>query len=112
MNAKKKDVLERIKRLEESITKGREYLESGKHANWQGFRPLFYGKVRSGKEVPPHKDWVKNVFLPRKERALRDAEQDSTEARTRSHRACRGRIIPKEHTVRTPPAMEVLVAPE
>jgi hypothetical protein len=74
MNAKK-TVLERIKRFEEAITKGREYLESGKHANWQGFRPLFNAKVRSGKAVPPHKDWVKNVFLPRTERALRHAEK-------------------------------------
>ena len=62
MNPKKKAVLDRIKRLEEAITKGREYLESGKHAQWRGFRPLFDAKVRDGKILPPHKDWVKNVF--------------------------------------------------
>ena len=74
MNPKKKAVLDRIKYLEEAITQGREYLESGKHAHWHGFRPLFNSKVRDGKDLPPHKDWVKNVFLPRCERALRYAE--------------------------------------
>jgi hypothetical protein len=75
MNAKTKSVIERIKRIEEAIIKGREYLESGAHANWRGFRPLFNAKVRNGKAMPPHRDWVKNVFLPRKERALRYAEK-------------------------------------
>lgn len=75
MNAKKKAVLERIKRLEEAIAKGREYLETGRHAGWRGFRPLFAAKKRDGRELPPHKDWVKNVFLPRRERALRHAEK-------------------------------------
>jgi hypothetical protein len=71
MDSKKKAILDRINRLEEAITKGREYLESGHHANWRGFRPLFAHKVKDGKVLPPHKDWVKNVFLPRRERALR-----------------------------------------
>jgi hypothetical protein len=75
MNAKKNAVLERIKDLEEAILKGREDLENGKHANWPGFRPLFSIKSSGGKELPPHKDWVKNVFLPRSERALRYAEK-------------------------------------
>lgn len=74
MNAEMKAVLERVKRIEEAITKGREYLESGTHANWRGFRPLFNAKVRNGKATPPHRDWVKNVFLPRKEKALKYAE--------------------------------------
>jgi hypothetical protein len=75
MNPKKKAVLERIKHLEDAITKGREYLESGKHAHWRGFQPLFAHKVRDGKILAPHKDWVKNVFLPRRERALKRAEK-------------------------------------
>jgi hypothetical protein len=75
MNAKKKAVLDRIKHLEGAIINGREYLESGKHANWRAFRPLFSTKVRSGKEIPPHRDWVKNVFLPRRGRALKYAEK-------------------------------------
>lgn len=75
MNAKRKAVLERIDSLEQAIARAREYLESGKHAHWSGFRPLFVPKFRDGKEVPPHKDWVKNVFLPRKQRALRYAEK-------------------------------------
>ena len=75
MNSKKKAVLDRIKHLEDEITKGREYLENGSHAQWQGFRPWFAAKVRDGKVLPPHKDWVKNVFLPRRERALIKAER-------------------------------------
>jgi hypothetical protein len=75
METKKMEVLDRIKHYEESIAKGREYLESGKHADWKGFRPLFAPKLRDGKQVPPHKDWVKNVFLPRLERAVRRAEK-------------------------------------
>jgi hypothetical protein len=72
---KRKAVLDRIESLEEDILRAKEYLESGKHANWSGFRPLFVNKFKNGKELPPHKDWVENVFLPRKEKALRRAEK-------------------------------------
>ena len=75
VNSKKKAILDRIKHLEDAIAKGREYLETGKHSHWHGFRPLFVDKVRDGKTLPPHKDWVKNVFLPRQERALKRAEK-------------------------------------
>ena len=75
MNLKKRAVLDRIKRLEEEIAKGRDYLENGAHAHWPGFRPLFAAKTRDGKLLPPHPDWVKNVFLPSRERALRRAEK-------------------------------------
>ena len=74
MNRKKKAVLERIESLEEALKKAHEYLDTGAHANWNGFRPFFAPKIRDGREVPPHRDWVKNVFVPRKERALRKAE--------------------------------------
>jgi hypothetical protein len=75
MNAKRKAVLDRIAALERAIRKAREYLERGDHANWSGFRPLFDPKRRDGAELPPHKDWVRNVFLPRKEKALGRAEK-------------------------------------
>jgi hypothetical protein len=75
MNAKKKDVLDRIESLEEAIGKAREYLESGKHADWRGFRPFFDREFKDGKELPPHKDWVRNVYLPSMETALRRAEK-------------------------------------
>lgn len=75
MNLKKKKILERIKHLEDAIVKGREYLESGKHAHWNGFRPWFVEKIRDGKVLPPHKDWIRNVFLPRNERALKRAQE-------------------------------------
>ena len=72
---KRKAVLDRIESLEEDILRAKEYLKSGKQADWSGFRPLFVSKFKNGKELPPHKDWVKNVFLPRKEKALRRAEK-------------------------------------
>ena len=71
MNLKEKDILDRNKHLEDSIAKALEYLESGKHADWHGFRPLFVNKMRNGEALPPHKDWVKNVFLRNQEKALR-----------------------------------------
>lgn len=42
MNTKKKKVLDRIKHLEDAIAKGHEYLRTGAHAEWSGFRPLFF----------------------------------------------------------------------
>ena len=72
---KKNSVLARIKNLDEAIAKGREYLQTGAHADWQGFRPLFYAKKKDGKELPPHPDWVRNWFIPRREMALRRAEK-------------------------------------
>ena len=74
MDSKRKAVLERIKHLKDDIAKGNEYLETGKHADWHGFRPLFVEKIKDGKIMPPHKDWVKNVFLPKSEKALKEAE--------------------------------------
>lgn len=75
MNPKEKAVLDRIKRLEDAISKGREYLETGAHSDWSGFRPWFVQKVRDGKVAPPHKDWVKNVFLRHYEKELARAEK-------------------------------------
>ena len=75
MNSKEKVILNRIKSLEDAIAKGREFLESGKHADWHVFRPLFVNKKRGGMVLPPHKDWVKNVFLPRHEKSLRKAHK-------------------------------------
>jgi hypothetical protein len=71
----KKDLVGRIKRIEEAIAKSNEYLASGKHAHWTGFRALFVTKLRDGEELPPHRDWVKNVYLPSLEKALNRAER-------------------------------------
>jgi hypothetical protein len=74
MNSKR-TLLERIKSLEDSIVKGREYLECGKHARWHRFQPWFVKKVKDGEVLPPHRNLVKNVFIPRYERALAGAEK-------------------------------------
>ena len=70
-NAKRKAVRERIELLERDIRTATEYLANGKHASWHGFRPWF---GRKG-DLPPHKDWVKHVFLRRREKALAQAEK-------------------------------------
>jgi hypothetical protein len=57
--AARADLIRRITKFEEAITKGNEYLASGEHAHWRGFRPLFVTKTRDGKELPPHRDWVR-----------------------------------------------------
>lgn len=75
MDPKRKAILARIKRLEEAISKAHEYLETGAHAEWSGFRPAFQAKVKDGTRVPPHRDWVRNVFLPGCERSLSRAEK-------------------------------------
>lgn len=75
MTLKKKDIIERIRSFEDAIRRANEYLESGKHANWPGFRPIASAKSRDGKSLPPHKDWVRNVYLPQMERALTRAEK-------------------------------------
>ena len=76
MNLKEQAILERIGRLEEAIAKGNQFLESGEHAHWRGFRPMFVPKLdEAGQQLPPHRDWVRNVFLPRREKALRKAER-------------------------------------
>lgn len=68
---KRAAVLERIERIEDAIAKAQEYLETGAHAHWHGFRPIFGDE----KDRPPHRDWVENVFLTRKQRALARAEK-------------------------------------
>jgi hypothetical protein len=68
-------VLARIESIEAAIRKAKEYLESGEHAHWGGFRPRFNSKVKDGVALPPHKDWVKNVYLRHMERSLVRAEK-------------------------------------
>ena len=72
--SKKKAIFERITHLEDAISKAKEYLETGNHADWHGFRALYVNKEKNGENLPPHKDWVKNVFLPNKEKALNKEE--------------------------------------
>ena len=95
MSAKRKAVLDRIEWLEDAIRRSREFLETGRHADWPPFRPLFVHKLRHGREMPPHKDWVKNVFLRRAEKALARAEKllqhlnEGEHVRTRERRSVR-----------------------
>ena len=75
LNMKKAPPVKRIQVIERTIANAKEYLATGNHAHWNGFRPLFVRKFKNGKELPPHKDWVKNVFLPRMEKELRREEK-------------------------------------
>ena len=70
MDLKKKAILERIQRHEDALTKAHEYLETGAHSDWHGFRALFAQKVKDGRVIPPHRDWIKNVFIPNCEKAI------------------------------------------
>jgi hypothetical protein len=72
---KKKAILERVASLEADIARAREYLETGAHANWHGFNPLFTWKIREGEVLPPHRDWVQNFFLPMLEKSLNNVEK-------------------------------------
>jgi len=69
-NAKKRAIRKRIEAIEAAIARAQEYLQCGKHADWSGFRPWFHGKQKDGRELPPHRDWVRNVFMPRQVKAL------------------------------------------
>ena len=75
MNSKEKVVLERMKSHEDALVRAKEYLETGANSNWSGFRAWFVPKTKDGREMPPHKDWVRNVFIPRYEKAIRRAER-------------------------------------
>lgn len=73
--AKKRDILDRIESIEQALVRAHAYLDTGADADWHGFRALFVPKLKNGKELPPHRDWVKNVFVPRMERILSQAER-------------------------------------
>ena len=53
----------RIRGHEAAIELANAYLETGEHTDFAGFRPLFVDKFKDGKPCPPHKDWVKNVYI-------------------------------------------------
>ncbi len=88
LSAKTKPIRDRIATAEEALARAREYLATGAHQHWHGFRALFAPKQRNGVELPPHPDWVRNVFIPRAEKLLVEAEsaleQLSRKARSRA----------------------------
>jgi hypothetical protein len=65
----------RIKTIEEAIRMAKEYLESGAHVHSKAFRPIFTPKYKDGKELPPHKDWVRHVYLRHMEKQLSQTEK-------------------------------------
>ncbi len=75
IDLKKRAVKERIKSLEDALAKAYEYLDNGSHAHFHGFQPWFIRKFRDEKVAPPHRDWIKNVFIPSREKAIRKAEK-------------------------------------
>lgn len=75
MNEKQRAVLIRITSIEQAIARAKEYLATGRLETWKELRPWFVRKWQDGKPMPPHPDWVKNVFLPRMERELTRSER-------------------------------------
>jgi hypothetical protein len=86
MNSDEKSILDRIKHLEDSILKAEEYLRDGSNSNYHGFQPLFRDKVKNGKVMPPHRDWVRNVFLPNCRRKVRKSLENLKRIRERCSR--------------------------
>ncbi len=93
MNSKEKAIRERIQHLEDALRRAHEYLETGEHAHWHGFRPLFVDKVKDGEVLPPHKDWVQSIFIPRREEMLRRTQKrlDSLVSKQRGRERSRKR---------------------
>lgn len=73
--AKQKVILQRIEAAEDALARAKQYLETGAHEHWHGFRALFAPKQRSGIDLPPHPAWIRNVFVPRVEKVLDEAER-------------------------------------
>jgi len=91
-SAKKKVIRERIAAAEDALARAKQYLETGANQHWHGFRALFVPKQRNGIELPPHPDWVRNVFVPRVEKVLVEAERALEQlSRKASSRAARVR---------------------
>jgi hypothetical protein len=86
---KRRWILSRIEALDAAVVRSREYLASGAHADWCWFQPLFTLKRRNGKQLPPHRDWVENHFLPQMEKGLHQAHK--TLERLDQHEASRAR---------------------
>ncbi len=72
---KKKDILERINRIEADLIKAHEFLDTGAHTDWHKFHAIFTRKMVGGEIAPSHKDWVRNVFIPSRQRALKKSER-------------------------------------
>ena len=72
---KRKSIEARIGSIEAAIKFANDYLETGEHADCQGFRALFVGKFKDGVPCPAHNDWVRNVFLRDCRRKLADARR-------------------------------------
>jgi hypothetical protein len=90
---KRRMILDRIASFEAQILRSREYLESGAHAEWTGLQPLITLKRRNGKQLPPHRDWVENFFLPMTEKRLhtwqKRLERLDSHAASRANRRAR-----------------------
>ncbi len=70
-----KAVTDRIEQIKKNLLIGYEFLATGAHGNWHGFKPLYVEKTKDGIALPPHRDWVKNVFIAELERSLVKAEK-------------------------------------
>ena len=64
-------VMSKIRWCEDQLKLAYRYLEVGEGGDFHIFRPLFSQKLDAGGSVaPPHKDWIRSFFIPRRERAL------------------------------------------
>ena len=64
--SKRPDIVESIEKHATAVEMAQQYLATGDHAHWHGFRPLFGG----ARDRAPHPDWVAHVFLRRRSGSL------------------------------------------
>jgi len=68
-------VLKSIDNINRDIRRAEEYLSGSALTTMRGLRPLSVRKRSGGKDLPPHKDWVRNVYLRGRKKALIYAEK-------------------------------------
>jgi len=83
--SKRNSISVRIRRLENAIKLAQCYLDTGANADWHGFRPLFVDKWKDGKPCPPHRDWVRNVFIRRCQRQIASARKSMKRLELENH---------------------------
>lgn len=69
--AKQNSVIDKITWCEDQLQLAYRYIDTDEGSDLRIFRPLFDKKLdANGNALPPHKDWRRNVFIKRRERAI------------------------------------------
>src|SRR5437868_6409489 len=87
----REQIIKRMERITEALYTAYEFLATGKNGDSHYFRPLFTGRDRL-----PHRDWIKNVFIPRCLKAVARMEKrlEALERQAKDRRISRRRSMP------------------